>query len=178
MSSRVVPGLLLVSAMTVACQSALPESAMRPTSDSLVDRQLETRRFDDIDEQALLAACVGLLQDLGFTIDESESELGLIVASRERPAEVSPAVLIVRWLGLLFLDTDTPVDERQRIRASVVMTPVKSAARAHLVRVTFQRIIWDTDNEVSRRERLDDPEIYRYFFDRLSKSVFLQAEAI
>lgn len=171
-----VPVLVLALALT-GCQATLPAGAMRVPRESLAERQLETRRFDNIDEKVLLAASAGLLQDLGFMIDESESELGLIVASKERRAEVSPAMMMARLLGLL-ADVDIPLDKKQRIRASLVTIPVTSQERSFLVRVTFQRIVWDTENQISRRERLNEPELYQLFFEQLSKSVFLEAQSV
>lgn len=176
MPHRGVSILLLVSALA-ACQATLPEGAMRMSPELLAERQLETRRFDNVDEEALLAACAGLMQDLGFTIDESDSELGLIIATKNRRAEVSPGMRIAQLLAL-FAEVEFPVDRKQRIHVSLVTTPVESADRSFQVRVTFQRIVWDTENEISRRERLNDPELYQRFFEQLSKSVFLEAQSV
>ena len=52
----------------------------------LARRQLETRRYDTNDEEALLVASAQVLQDLGFTLDESETKLGLLTASKDREA--------------------------------------------------------------------------------------------
>jgi hypothetical protein len=69
-----------------------------------------------------------------------------------------------------------PVDRLQRIRASLVTRPAGKAEVA--ARVTFQRLVWNSDNELSRVEAVNDPAIYREFFDRLSQSVFLTAQGI
>ena len=72
-------GLLVTILMLAACQTAPPQDAFRLPAASLEIRQLQTRRFEDIDEVQLLAASAGVLQDLGFNLDESEVELGLII---------------------------------------------------------------------------------------------------
>ena len=46
-------------------------------------RQMQSRRFETGDEKMILAACAALLQDLGFTLEESASDLGLVVASNQ-----------------------------------------------------------------------------------------------
>jgi hypothetical protein len=116
-----------------------------------------------------------VLQDLGFNIDESETELGLIVGSKDRSAIDAGQVIGAIVLGVL-LGASTPIDNRQRIRVSQVTRPM--AQQATHVRVTFQRIVWDTENDVTRAEALDDPKLYQEFFEKLSQSVFLGANEL
>ena len=152
------------------------------TPDTLERRQLQTRRFDGIDEHKILAASAGVLQDLGFNLDESETKLGLIVASKERSA-VSASQVTMSVLVALLTGSATAVDKNQKIRVSLVARPAATAAdtgppTSYYVRVTFQRIIWNTNGQVSRVEAIDEPAIYREFFDKLSKSVFLEAQQL
>ena len=73
--------LLLVVA---GCQQKIPKEALQLTQESLAQRQAQTRRFDTSDETMLLSASAAVLQDLGFNLDESETELGLVVKVRSR----------------------------------------------------------------------------------------------
>ena len=64
-----------------------------PTNPSTaVNRQLQTRKFSK-DSKIVLKAAIGSLQDLNYTIDVLNSDIGLITASRtteEKKADVSP----------------------------------------------------------------------------------------
>jgi len=170
-------GLLLVILTVAGCQAAPEERAMKLPASSLDIRQLQTRRFAEIDEATLLAASAGVLQDLGFNIDESEVELGLIVASKRQSAG-DPSVERFMQLLEIFADVEIAVDKEQRIRASLVSWPRRGVDNEYIVRVTFQRVVWNTENDITKRQTLDDPILYQEFFDRLSKSVFLEAQAL
>ena len=169
--------VLFAAAVLCGCASGVPDDALRLSPESLEQRRLQTRRFDGIAEGDILAASAGVLQDLGFNLDESETELGVLVASKKRSAR--DARQIATALLLEILGWDMEVDEKQKIRASLVTRPATeddaNDGDSHYVRITFQRQVWDSANEVSRIERLDEPELYQGFFDRLSKSVFLEA---
>lgn len=72
---------------------------------------------------------------------------------------------------------NVPYDETQKMRVSVVTQPLGDG-KSTAVRVTFQRIVWNTHKQISRREQLSDPEIYQEFFSKLSKAVFLEAHQL
>jgi len=146
------------------------------TPESLEQRQVQTRRFDTNDEAKVLSACAGLLQDTGFNLDKSETKLGLIVASKERSA--LNAGQIVASVLLACLGVYMPLDRNQKMRASIVTYPAGESGKQIAVRVTFQRIVWDDRGNITKREGLTDPKIYQEFFEKLSKSLFLEANSI
>jgi inosine-uridine nucleoside N-ribohydrolase len=68
-------------------------------------------------------------------------------------------------------------DQTQKIRVSLITQPSADGA-ASQVRVTFQRLVWDNHANVSKIETIDDPKVYQQFFDKLSQSLFLEAQRI
>jgi len=184
-------GLLFVA----GCQTP-PENAMELSPDSLKLRQLQTRRVEGIDEKALLAASVGVLQDLGFNIDETETQLGVIVASKKRSA-IDTADIISSSLETLAIDLalslvfgdhyssdgEISIDVTQKIRISIVTRPALDSSGqprqdAQVIRVTIQRLVWDDEGTLVHAESIEDPKVYQKFFDRLSKSIFLELQVI
>lgn len=168
--------------LLTGCATTIPKDALVLSPDSLERRQLQTRRFDGIEEKKLLIASGQVLQDLGFNIDESETRLGVIVASKDRSA-VSAGQVTVAVFAALLGGGVVPTDKTQKIRVSLVVRPAApvstdAASNEQLVRITLQRTIRNTANEITRIEAIDDPEIYQEFFERLSKSVFLEGQHI
>jgi hypothetical protein len=163
------------------CAPAPPPEAFVLTPELLAQRQVETRKYSGIEESELLIACSNVLQDLGFNLENSEVRLGVLTASKQRDAvdagEVALALLVAVLGG-----GNTPISKDQTIRVSLVVRPVRlsdgsPSQKEHFVRVTFQRIVRRTDNSVIALG-LRDPELFQQFFDRVSKSVFLEAQKL
>jgi hypothetical protein len=170
--------LFLVPAVVlIGCDAKIPKEALELTPESLKLRQLQTRRFDSKDEKALLSAGAGVLQDLGFTLDNSETRMGVIVASKDRSAVETGQVIGSIFVALL-TGVPLPWDKEQKIRASLVSRPAGTDTESTLVRVTFQRIVWNTEGKISKTEPLNEPEFYQEFFEKLSKAVFLDAHEL
>lgn len=163
--------------LLVGCQPTIPREALQLTPQSLQMRQLQTRSFATSDEKTLLVSSAGLLQDLGFNIDESEIELGYLLGTKDRDAtsaaQVTGAILVALLGGGVM-----PIDKTQKMRACVVSHSAGETGQSVAVRVTFQRIVWNTQGQVSKRECIENPEVYQEFFAKLSKAVFLEANQL
>lgn len=180
-------GILLLIVVVLLALSACVETQVKPAHlrlmpESLAKRQLQTRIFDTDDESAVLAAGTATLQDIGFLVDESEVQLGLIVASKERsavqPAEVTAQVMLTILIAFTGNAHDPVWDETQIMRTSLVVTPVMAEQLGTAVRITFQRTVFTNKGTISKSEALGTPEIYREFFDKLSKALFLEAQEL
>ena len=104
-------------------------------------------------------------------------------------------------MAFMFGANAASYDKVQKIRASLVTKPastnnpievdvkIKSGKQvkfdqqvpmpnSYIVRVTFQRLVWNQKGVLTKIEGINEPEIYQEFFDKLSKSVFLQAQNV
>jgi hypothetical protein len=167
--------ITLLSLALAACHYKIPKNALALSPESLKDRQLQTRIFETDDEKMLLTASAAVLQDSGYTIEESEVSCGVIVSARDRDVTETGQVVGSIVLGVC-LGAPVPWDVKQRVEASLVTKPIDDKRIA--VRITFQHVIWNNHNQVSKREQINDPEIYEEFFAKLSKSLFLTAHEI
>lgn len=167
----------LIMIACAACAPRIPPEALALAPQSLERRQLQTRVYSTNDEVQVLNASVALLQDLGFSIVETSAPLGVLVGSKERDAREAGQIAGAIAMAILF-GVAVPVDRDQTIRCSVVTQKLSGERSGTAVRVTFQRIVRNTQGQVSKIEGLYDPSLYAEFFDRLSKALFLEAEAI
>lgn len=156
-------------------------AALTPAASAVSQRVQQSRRFDTRDEGLLLRAVVGVLQDLGFVIEETRAEAGLVMASKDRDAveagQVAAQMLLVMLAAAARTQHRVVMDRNQRIRVLVVVRPTTDRASV-TARATFQRVVINTDNQVSRTETLDDERLYQAFFDQLAQSAFLTAHGV
>ncbi len=176
-TGRFLVVVLGIALLAQGCETTIPKEALQLSPESLEKRQLQTRRFDTRDEANILSASAQVLQDLGFNLDESETKLGVIVVSKDRDAREAGQIAGAVVMAILF-GVAMPIDMHQKIRVSLVTKPVGENGESTAVRVTFQRIVWNDRNQVSKLETLDDAKLYQEFFERLSKAVFLEAHEI
>lgn len=161
------------------CAATYPKNILKVSEESLNMRIKQMRQYETNDETLILAASAGVLQDLGFVIESSETKLGFISSSKDADATSRSQVA-----GAFFLDMLSAVggshsnyvaqcDDVQKVKASLI---VKSSQIPNkiVVRITFQRIVWNKMGLVSRVETVREDEIYLSFFEKLSKSIFLE----
>jgi len=183
---------VLLALLLASCvRMPKPESFFQLDASSAKYKALQSRIVEASKEQELLSASAAVLQDLGFQIEESVADAGMIRAVKERSAreygqEIKRFFVFV--LGV-FARTVTlvPVDLHQQIAATLVMYPEGNSTSRFNVRIVFHRTLWMGDGTSGNQsippglqtmEMIYDPEIYRQFFARLSKSVFLEIHQI
>lgn len=179
-------GILAACVMLAGCVTVPPDILKMPP-EQLANRQLQTREYATVDEEKILSACSGVLQDLGFTIDRGETKLGVIFASKDREVDNGGQMVTATLLTALSAFGNSGgysgynyynnVEKNQKIRASIVTRKSQDGGKM-LVRATFQRMVWNMSGQMSRIETLKEPDLYEGFFDKLSKSVFLEEQKI
>lgn len=179
---------LLAACVTLAGCVTVPPDILKMPPEQLAIRQLQTREYPTIDEEKILSACAGVLQDLGFTIDRGETKLGVIFASKDREVDNGGQMMTATLMTALSAFGSSGgygggynyynnVEKNQKIRASIVTRRSHDGGKM-LVRATFQRMVWNMSGQMSRIETLKEPDLYEGFFDKLSKSVFLEEQKI
>jgi hypothetical protein len=176
-----VAGMLLAG-----CQN-VPTGALKLSPSSTEHRQFQSHRYEGVSESRLLSAGLGVLQDLGFTVEGSESKLGVITGSKKltsrRPLNTKEIIKGLFWTALIpylapvtAYGAATGVKEPQIVRVSLATQPDSgNPASACLVRVTAQRVVYTDEQLIKVKfvESLNDPRYYEEFFKRLSLSVIL-----
>lgn len=169
--------IIAVCSCVIGCVS-IPKGFLKPDEGVLQKRQLQNRQYDTTDEEKIMSSVSGVLQDLGFILDSSETKLGLISASKQADAK-SGGQIFLAFLAAMGGNGQAmgTCDKNQVVKASVV-THLTSDGSKVLVRVTFQRLVWNMNNQLNRVETISDPAIYQKFYDALSKAIFLEAQQI
>ena len=181
--------VLVLCICLTGCTTTYPKNFLLPAKDSLQTRQLQMRQYESTNEKEIITACAGVLQDMGFTLDDSEVKLGLVVGSKDRDAtnagQVAMATVATALSAAASIYSGTYnrsnafdyIDKTQKIKASVV-SKLNAEGNRTIVRVTFQRIVWNNVGNISRIETLKDEKLYEGFFEKVSKAIFLEEQKI
>ena len=187
-------GLVVLAFMLLVngCNTmATPESFFELSPTYNKEKALQTRFFETSNYHELESASAAVLQDLGFQVEESEPEVGLLRAVKERSSrEWGQEIgrVFIAMLGMVGMKVILmPVDLQQQIVATLTVFPVENNPNRFGARIIFDRKIWKgggSNGSASlppgeqRMEIIDDPIVYQEFFSKLSKSVFLEAHQI
>ncbi|MEI8012752.1 MAG: hypothetical protein WCI27_09810 [Candidatus Omnitrophota bacterium] len=165
---------LIVCFNLVGCVS-IPKGFLKIEEKSLEKRQVQMRQYETTDETKILTAVAGVLQDLSFTLDNSETKLGFVAGSKKADATNKGQIF---WMALLGgANAVAQCDGAEVIKASVITKPGANG-KTTVVRATFQRVVWNQMGQVNRVESINDLDVYQKFYDSLSKAIFLEAQKI
>lgn len=165
-------GLCSVFLFVTSC-AVNPVGAFKLSKTNLQDRQVQSREYNQIKEEDILSASAAVLQDMGYTITESETRLGVITATKDADATNGAQVALVVLAALFGGGNAGAIDDKQQFTVTIVALPRGNSGN-HIVRMTMQRIVWNTQGRVTKLEAVKSEDVYKDFFDKLSKAVFLE----
>ena len=158
----------------------LDPALMTPAPDLAARKQLQTRRFADMREDELLAASLGVLQDLGFQVTISAASLGLVGARKTRSTEEAMADLagqLLPSMGRAFLHALTfgaTGDPSQELRVAnayrVVLSTQPTGERPR--EVELRAVFYLEYAPPGTRDAIFSPVLYQEFFRLLGQSLF------
>lgn len=97
--SRPQKYLLLLGLLVLAgCATTTPTN-IAGGGTQLETRQIQTREYDTLDKAMTLRSVIASLQDLGFTIDQADAELGTVTATRLDQYTMRMTVTVVQKEG-------------------------------------------------------------------------------
>ena len=176
MRAALRPACLLISLVgLVACQDANSDWANKealsigaPRADIAQIRERQTMRFHVASEAQLLEQATQVLQDLGFTIEESAPRYGVLAGSKDRDAtefgQVAGQVALAVGLAILGVGYSPVWDTDQVIRATLTTQPV--GPQEVSLRISFERIVTNNQGR-SYAEELTAPEFSIGFFEKV-----------
>ncbi|HEU0259885.1 MAG TPA: hypothetical protein VFR57_10770 [Burkholderiales bacterium] len=173
---------LLVAALAFAGCAEMPPEYIAVKPGDAAQRELQGRRFDGIGEKELLDAAVGVLQDLGFTVDITSAELGFVQGAKEREAKAPDQTLVILIVAALAASQGStlPAGQMRQDQTISVLLTVRQAREgdmgSHIVLVTFHNHV--RQPLMRTAGPLRDPVLYQSFFELLSKALFLQAHKL
>ena len=76
------------------CATTTPANILG-TNSQLESRQIQTRYYDSLNKQLTMRSVIATLQDLGFTIDQADLDLGTVTATRLHEYTMRMTVTVV-----------------------------------------------------------------------------------
>jgi len=86
--------ILLSLIVLTGCAATTPANIVGAGT-QLETRQIQTRQYDTLDKPMTMRSVIATLQDLGFTIDQADTELGTITATRLHDYTMRMTVTVV-----------------------------------------------------------------------------------
>lgn len=162
-------GFLAVVCFTFGgCKTATMEP---PEKSQLETRELQTHIYDTQDTKIVMKALVNVLQDDGFVIQSSSTDLGLLGATKQIRVEDK------QDLSRMLPDLGEGVKLRKDaiIDANIAVTEYGNGCK---VRVSFQIKMLRKSGKVRDAHTVRDATYFQRFFSKVDKGLFLQAEKL
>ena len=91
--------ILVLAIFLVLAGCAAPTAVITDSGSQVELRQIQTREYDTLDKAMTMRSVIASLQDLGFTIDQADAELGTVTATRLDEYTMRMTVTVVQKEG-------------------------------------------------------------------------------
>lgn len=167
-------------------------------------REYQTRTYDNQDTKSVMKAVINTLQDEGFTISNSDTNLGFLTAKKEfQLKKTSKGLVTIYSIGFVGGVADAiftfgilsyvPVYYAGLIAMEIrpkhfiinCTANVSEFGSQSKIRITFtQKMFGKRDGQVAgkktriKTEHIKDRKFYQNFFTKIDKSLFIEKEKI
>jgi hypothetical protein len=167
--------LLTAALATAGCAMQPDLNLLRLSESTLEIRAMQTRTFAAASEAEILAATAAALQDMEYTIDQIESPLGIITATKISDADSASEKFGTIMLSLLCAcDLTTGWADKHQITITTVVLPSLVRSGEYVTRITIQQLTYGKQSQIVSRGTIDNPEAYQSIFEKLSKALFIE----
>ena len=158
---------VIISSIVLIIIIAGCATAPKPQKTQLQIREFQTRTYTDVDSKLVMKAMFNVLQDDGFIVENAVPELGLLTAVREVDIEDKGKAFAAAFFG----GVHARWKKNSVVEASCNVSDIKDGCK---VRVNFQQKILDNKGGIVEIRQVDEQEFYQTFFNKVSKSIFIQ----
>lgn len=64
--------------------TGVPKNVMKLSENHMAEKQIQSRKYETNNEKKVMAAVVGVMQDIGFILDKNNTELGFVSVSKKQ----------------------------------------------------------------------------------------------
>lgn len=167
-----------MSAKRAGDTKAKEDAKKGPEMTQLQMRQLQTRSYDIEDSKRVLQVALAVLQDDGYVVENANTDLGLLTASkslRDVDVDDTGTAFLKGFLGVGFGGVSST--EYSLIRVSVTVTQHGTKTRIRYApRLSATAV---GSGGVDQTEKvITEGEFYQGFFTKVEKGLFIEREGI
>ena len=162
--------LLIVACTLSGCISFGGRTEPPPPKRTALElRQMQTRKYEDVEKATALRASINVLQDLGFNLRSADADLGILMAEKwSHVPHTEKEMKKARKKG-------RALAESLVLECTVNVSPFGRASR---VRTTFLEKWLSGTGAVLKASLVEDPRVYQDFFSNLNKGIFFEREGV
>lgn len=173
---RILLLVCAVSTMVIGCATA-----PKPQKSQLEVRAYQTHEFEISDTKKLLKTALNVLQDEGFTIKNSDADLGNLLAAKEATATDMKSIIKGAAAGGICLGPlgclaggAMAKNAQQVIESNATVSEFGKKSK---LRMNFQAKTYDAKGSLIKVEEMDET-YYQQFFAKIDKGLFLQKQGL